>query len=498
MTDYYTLIAQAVRDLDQSTGWTRRALYERARATQLRELRAIRPPIAELAIAKERLSLESAISKVEADAARKSGAKPRETRSDVAPLLPRAAGVDSDSSEQVRPRKGRATIVIETEPARPPAVRLLRWLSGKRAPSFGNAVSEVQRLDAVGKSRERRAGPTPSPARLPAEGTTSRSSGDVKSGDTEDLSTAHDEELRATGSDPSDNFDEDQEALNAEQHLLQATEDEHLQPLPPRSYPKLIRSVIALLMLASLAAAISWQWRHISELYRSVSQIEARRQPGQAAPQTASQSKFLDRVPQDQGTAQAPATQMPDNQASPTAAQRVVLYQEDSSDSQGKRYFGLVTWRTETVSPAPSSASELAVRADVKIPERRTTMTWLLRRNLDHALSASHTIEIMFNLPSEFAAGGVASVPGIMMKQSEEVPGTPLIKLAVKATNGAFMIDLSAAAADLQRNVQLLKESQWLDIPIVYVDGTRAIMAIEKGPPGDRAIAEAFAAWEKK
>ena len=39
-------------------------------------------------------------------------------------------------------------------------------------------------------------------------------------------------------------------------------------------------------------------------------------------------------------------------------------------------------------------------------------MTWLLRRNLDHALSASHTIEIMFNLPAEFAAGGVASVPG--------------------------------------------------------------------------------------
>ena len=271
------------------------------------------------AIAKERLSLESAIRKVEADAARKSGAKPRETRSDVAPLLARAAGVDSDSSEQVRPRKGRAAIV-ETESARPPPGRLLRWLTGKRAPSFGNAVSEVQRLDAMGKARERRAGPTPSPARLPAEGTTSRSSGDVKSGDTEDLSTAHDEELQAVGRDPFDNFDEDQEALNSEQHLLQATEDEHLQPLPPRSYPKLVTSVIALFMLAGFAATISWLWPHISELYRSASQIVAKQQPGQAAPQTASQSKFLDRVPQDQGTAQAP---------SPTAAQRVVLYQED-------------------------------------------------------------------------------------------------------------------------------------------------------------------------
>jgi hypothetical protein len=174
-----------------------------------------------------------------------------------------------------------------------------------------------------------------------------------------------------------------------------------------------------------------------------------------------------------------------------------VLYEEDSSDSQGKRYFGLVTWRTETVSPGPSAASELAVRAEVKIPERQTTMSWLLRRNVDHALAASHTVEIVFNLPAGFAGGGVASVPGIMMKQSEQAPGTPLAKLAVKATNSVFTIELSGFDADVQRNVQLLKESRWLDIPIVYVNGTRAIMAIEKGSPGDRAFVEAFAAWEK-
>jgi hypothetical protein len=39
-------------------------------------------------------------------------------------------------------------------------------------------------------------------------------------------------------------------------------------------------------------------------------------------------------------------------------------------------------------------------------------MTWLLRRNIDHALPASHTIEMIFNLPADFPGGGVASVPG--------------------------------------------------------------------------------------
>jgi hypothetical protein len=177
-------------------------------------------------------------------------------------------------------------------------------------------------------------------------------------------------------------------------------------------------------------------------------------------------------------------------------AQRVVLYEEDSSDPQGKRYLGLVSWRTETVAPAPNS--DVAVRADVKIPERHITMTWLLRRNIDHALPASHTIEMMFNLPADFPGGGVASVPGVLTKRSEQEPDTPLATVAAKVTNGVFIIELSAADSDEQRNIQMLKESPWFDIPIAYINGSRAIMAIEKGLSGYRAFADAFAVWQKK
>jgi hypothetical protein len=126
------------------------------------------------------------------------------------------------------------------------------------------------------------------------------------------------------------------------------------------------------------------------------------------------------------------------------------------------------------------------------------TVTWSLRRNTDQALPASHTIEVMFNLPADFAGGGIANVPGILMKQSEQARGTPLAGLAVKVTNGFFLIGLSAVEADMQRNIQLLKDRPWFDIPIVYTNGGRAILAMEKGPPGDRAFADAFAAWEKK
>ena len=84
------------------------------------------------------------------------------------------------------------------------------------------------------------------------------------------------------------------------------------------------------------------------------------------------------------------------------------------------------------------------------------------------------------------------------MKRSEQEAGTPLATVTATATNGVFMIELSAAGPDEQRNVQMHKESPWFDIPIAYNNGSRAILAIEKGLPGYRAFAEAFAVWEKK
>ena len=71
----------------------------------------------------------------------------------------------------------------------------------------------------------------------------------------------------------------------------------------------------------------------------------------------------------------------------------------------------------------------------------------------------------------------------------------PLAGLSVKVTNNYFLIGLSSIQVDRERNIQLLKERDWFDIPIVYTSGKRAILAIEKGVPGARAFEEAFRAW---
>src|SRR5256886_14826971 len=72
MADYYPLIARAIAGLDPSApGESRRALYERARAALIAQLRSVQPPLSESEITRERLSLEEAVRKVEPEAAQR-------------------------------------------------------------------------------------------------------------------------------------------------------------------------------------------------------------------------------------------------------------------------------------------------------------------------------------------------------------------------------------------------------------------------------------------
>jgi len=270
-------------------------------------------------------------------------------------------------------------------------------------------------------------------------------------------------------------------------HEPQYQEPEPRRIREPRSYGKYIRvGLVAVLVLATIGT-LYWQRSNIASVASVVASLfrSAPQAPREA--QTPSRPKISDRLGQ-------PSTQP---QAGLAVAQRVVLYEEDPADPQGKRFVGTAVWRTESKAAAAGRPPEFAVRADIEIPERKMSVTWSLRRNTDQSLPASHTIEIVFNLPNDATSGGVQNVPGVLMKQAEQTRGVPLAGLAVKVTPGFFLIGLSALEADTQRNIQLLKERSWFDIPIVYNNNRRAILAMEKGTPGEKAFNEAFASWRQ-
>jgi hypothetical protein len=193
----------------------------------------------------------------------------------------------------------------------------------------------------------------------------------------------------------------------------------------------------------------------------------------------------------------------PLDRAAPQPSQKVVLYEEDLSNPNGVQFLGTAIWRIE---PAPSVdgtksdgvKSGIAIRADLVIPERGMAVRLTLQRNDDKMLSASHTVDIVFRLSPDFPHAGVQNIPGLMMKQSETNRGIALNGVAVKVTDNVFIVGLAAMETEMKRNVALLKERTWFDIPVVYGDGKRALIAIDKGEAGARAFAEAFAAWERE
>jgi hypothetical protein len=133
-----------------------------------------------------------------------------------------------------------------------------------------------------------------------------------------------------------------------------------------------------------------------------------------------------------------------------------VIYEGEPGNPQGKRGVGSVVWSIETLSPGTGKP---VVRADIDIPERKMEMTWRLRPGTDLGSSLSQTIEFLFKLPPDFPGSGIFSVPGIWMKEGERGQAIPLTGLAAKVATGDFLIGLSAAPADRERNLQQLKPS---------------------------------------
>jgi hypothetical protein len=535
MADYYPLIARAIAGLDPSApGESRRALYERARAALIAQLRSVEPPLSESEITRERLSLEEAVRKVESEAAQRareaSRAPPDPTRiasrasSALRTNAARPGGRPADTAPagappQLQPRPRQPAPPPLPRNDRPPLGQETRqedrqdgWRSPRpetpRQPQV--SMQDPQLPPTREKPAARRGADTGAP-----EPPGVRGFRDITA-DADDLGRAAAQASRAARKSyanvpsPSPEFDrlepamEDREFDSESPYSYDesvAEAERYAQPQPSSSRPRLppgrereqkrarvfpFKSAIAVgIVLILVGAAILWGKSvvgAVSGLFKSsTTVVEAPKDPA-----AGTKPKIPDRVGQpSSGDQLAPV------------AQRVVLYDEDPSDPKGKQYVGTVVWRTEPIKATGNQKADVAVRADIEIPDRKFKMTMSFRRNTDSSLPASHTAELTFILPPDFSGGGVSNVPGILMKSNEQARGTPLAGLAVKVTDGFFLVGLSNVDADRSRNMQLLKERSWFDVPLVYVNQRRAIIAIEKGAPGERAFNDAFAAWDE-
>jgi hypothetical protein len=110
-----------------------------------------------------------------------------------------------------------------------------------------------------------------------------------------------------------------------------------------------------------------------------------------------------------------------------------VLLDEVPTDPKGKKYSGYVAWRIEKVRQAGEKC-DVAIRADIDIPERNLKMAISLRRNTDRVPLMRHTLEVTLG-------GVVAKVLGVTMRRSEdeEARSVPLAGAALNVGEGFFL-----------------------------------------------------------
>jgi len=67
MADFYPILARAVAGLPDTSPAARNAIYDRARSALMTQLRSLDPPLSEAEIMRERLALDEAVARIEAD-----------------------------------------------------------------------------------------------------------------------------------------------------------------------------------------------------------------------------------------------------------------------------------------------------------------------------------------------------------------------------------------------------------------------------------------------
>jgi hypothetical protein len=168
-------------------------------------------------------------------------------------------------------------------------------------------------------------------------------------------------------------------------------------------------------------------------------------------------------------------------------AQRAIYYFQGTEGSPGRAVEGSVTWEQISRDGAP------AVQAILRVAEPEVTTTLTIYKNNDASLPASHMVEVEFQ--GALGTTAIQRVPALVLKSTEQARGEPLAGAAVPVTDELFWIALSDDADEVTRNVTLLREGAWFDIPILFTDGTRALLTFEKGTPGERVFETVMSSW---
>ncbi len=195
-------------------------------------------------------------------------------------------------------------------------------------------------------------------------------------------------------------------------------------------------------------------------------------------------------------TAPAP-TQNPPAAGSTAAAlsgDKAFLYEEKLGQTTPVAVPGTVAWSAvretgEDGKPNPQ------IQGRINVPERGMSALVTIKRNADSSLPASHIIEVVFSVPADFEGGAIENLQRIAMKRTEQDRGDPLVAVSAKVTDDTYLVALNDFEDVVKRNLDLLSTRGWIDIPVIYRNGRRALLTLDKGTDGAAVFTQVMKEW---
>ena len=183
-------------------------------------------------------------------------------------------------------------------------------------------------------------------------------------------------------------------------------------------------------------------------------------------------------------------------QAAPVAQRAALLLDAPDEPERVKTFVGNVVWRLDNVSRGPGQPLAVGVRAEIDLPDAKLKAVMLIQKNTDATLPASHTIELRFIPADGGSVPGVAQIQTPQMRREDVAMGDSLVGVPAPILRNYFLIGLTRGASAEARNVDMMRNRGWFDVPMLLSDQRIAKITFEKGSAGERIINEAFEAWK--
>lgn len=526
MADFVAVLRKTIDGLSDPTPEMREKVYEKARSTIAAKLAAINPPPSAAVVDRQKQAIEDAIGRVEKEyAAAAPLPEPEEDEDPLRQLESVFASIERAKSE---PQAPSPEVKIEA--------RSDNWPRATPAAPLAPIVQKPILPDPEPVEPEEIA-----PAVEPGENTS-----------TQPVASTDDDFVEPKSPPPLPRY---MPAAGTEpDEVRPAPETFRMPGSPPerkRSYAGLIAALVALLVIAGGGYGIWLNKDAFASLFGSSTEVASTPEentpqeaqpdgtaavsPGTettpAAPEAAQPDpKLTQRLTEDgsevdpgpaggeagigEGTSVSSATQPSTPEGQPSAAQgntpaaapveqpavavgqKAIFYEERTNVAQGSAENGSVVWSTVQESPGGDLPPEPAIRAEATIPGKDLQLRLTIRRNADDTLPASHIIEVIFLTPDGFEGGGIDNILRIALKGSEQDAGSPLMGIPAKIADGFFLVALNESPAEMNNNLTLLRRQSWIDLPVVYKSGRRALFTLEKGIPGEKIFTDALNAWQ--